>query len=45
MSDLSNIDPEISQALDLERIRQKETINLIVSENYTSRVVLEDQEL
>ena len=41
MSYLSQTDPEISQALDLEWKRQKETINLIASENYASRAVLE----
>ncbi len=43
MSYLSQTDPEISYALDLERKRQRETINLIASENYASRVVLEAQ--
>ncbi|MDO8716874.1 MAG: serine hydroxymethyltransferase, partial [Dehalococcoidales bacterium] len=43
MSSLKEIDPEISHALDLERKRQKETINLIASENYASRAVLEAQ--
>ena len=40
---LSQIDPEISQALCMEEKRQKETINLIPSENYTSKAVLEAQ--
>jgi glycine hydroxymethyltransferase len=43
MSFLSQIDPEISRALDMERKRQRETINLIASENYASRAVLEAQ--
>ncbi len=43
MSSLSQTDPEINRALDLERRRQKETINLIASENYASRAVLEAQ--
>jgi len=43
MSSLSRTDPEISRALDTERKRQRETINLIASENYTSRAVLEAQ--
>ncbi len=43
MSSLNQTDPQISHALDLERKRQKETINLIASENYTSRAVLEAQ--
>lgn len=41
MDFLRKIDPEISHALDLEAKRQKETINLIASENYASRAVLE----
>lgn len=43
MRSLANEDPEISNALVLEGKRQKETINLIASENYTSRAVLEAQ--
>jgi len=43
MSFLKQTDPEISRALDLEGKRQKETINLIASENYASRAVLEAQ--
>ena len=41
MSFLSRTDSEISHALDMEAKRQRETINLIASENYTSRAVLE----
>ena len=41
MDFLRKTDPEISHALDLEAKRQKETINLIASENYPSRAVLE----
>jgi len=41
MDYLSQTDPEISHALYLEAKRQKETINLIASENYASRAVLE----
>ncbi len=41
MSFLSQTDPEISQALYMEGKRQRETINLIASENYVSRAVLE----
>jgi len=41
MSFLSQIDPEISHVLDLERRRQRGTIDLIASENYASRAVLE----
>ena len=43
MSNLSQVDPEISRALEAEKKRQKETINLIASENYASRAVLEAQ--
>jgi len=43
MSFLSQTDPETSHILDLEEKRQKETINLIASENYASRAVLETQ--
>ena len=43
MSFLSQTDPEISHALYMEGKRQKETINLIASENYASRAVLEAQ--
>ncbi len=41
MSFLSQTDPEISDAINAEAKRQKDTINLIASENYTSRAVLE----
>lgn len=41
MSYLSHTDLEISRALELEKKRQRETINLIASENYPSRSVLE----
>jgi len=43
MSFISQTDPEISHALEMEGKRQKETINLIASENYASRAVLEAQ--
>jgi glycine hydroxymethyltransferase len=43
MSSLNSTDPAIFNAIDLERKRQKETINLIASENYASRAVLEAQ--
>jgi glycine hydroxymethyltransferase len=43
MSWLSQVDPEISQAIEQEEQRQRETINLIPSENYASRAVLEAQ--
>ena len=41
MDFLRKTDPEISHAFYLEAKRQKETINLIASENYASRAVLE----
>jgi len=41
MSFLSQTDPEINRIFDLERKRQRETIDLIASENYASRAVLE----
>ena len=43
MGFLRQTDPEISQAIYLEGKRQRETINLIASENYASRAVLEAQ--
>ena len=43
MSFLSQTDPEIYKAIECERKRQKEIVNLIASENYTSRAVLEAQ--
>ncbi len=43
MSFLNKTDPETDRILNLERKRQKETINLIASENYASRAVLEAQ--
>jgi len=43
MSFLSQSDPEINHVLYMEGKRQSETINLIASENYTSRAVLEVQ--
>ena len=41
MSFLSQTDPEINHALNMETKRQRETINLIASENYASKAVLE----
>jgi glycine hydroxymethyltransferase len=41
MDFLSQTDPEIGRAISLEAKRQKETINLIASENYASKAVLE----
>jgi len=43
MSILDRSDPEISQAIGMEVRRQRETINLIASENYASRAVLDAQ--
>lgn len=43
MSLLSQVDPDISNALEQEKKRQRETINLIASESYPSRAVLEAQ--
>lgn len=43
MNLLSRSDPEISRIICQEGERQRETINLIASENYTSRAVLETQ--
>jgi len=44
MSFLSQTDPEMSHAIQLESKRQKETINLIASENYASRAVFEAED-
>jgi glycine hydroxymethyltransferase len=43
MSHLSRTDPELNKAIEREAKRQKEIVNLIASENYTSRAVLEAQ--
>ncbi len=43
MSLLSRTDPEISRAIELDKDQQRNMINLIASENYTSRAVLEAQ--
>ncbi len=43
MSSLSQTDPETARAIGLEAKRQRETVNLIPSENYASRAVLEAQ--
>ena len=43
MSFLSRTDPEVHDAIECEKQRQKEIVNLIASENYTSRAVLEAQ--
>ncbi len=43
MSFLSQSDPEIFDAIECEKKHQKESVNLIASENYASRAVLEAQ--
>ncbi len=43
MSFLDKADPEISRAIECEMLRQKEIVNLVASENYASRAVLEAQ--
>ena len=40
---LSEFDPEISAAIEKERTRQEQHIELIASENYTSPLVMEAQ--
>jgi glycine hydroxymethyltransferase len=40
---LRDIDPEVAAAIELDEQRQRFTINLIASENYASRAVLEAQ--
>jgi glycine hydroxymethyltransferase len=41
MSELERVDPEIYQAIESERRRQVEKIELIASENYTSQAVMD----
>lgn len=43
METLKKADPEINEAIEKEAQRQRNTINLIASENYTSLAVLEAQ--
>lgn len=43
MSYLSRTDPEISQAIECDKQKLRDTVNLIASENYASRAVLEAQ--
>ena len=43
MSFLSRTDPEINRVIEMDKERQRKTINLIASENYASRAVLEAQ--
>ncbi|MFZ8933167.1 MAG: serine hydroxymethyltransferase [Bacteriovoracaceae bacterium] len=40
---LETMDPEITELLEKERIRQEEGLELIASENYTSKAVMEAQ--
>ena len=40
---LRAVDPEIAEAIDRERLRQQENIELIASENFTSPAVMEAQ--
>ncbi len=40
LSDLAHVDPEIAAAIAQEGARQRDGIELIASENYTSRAVL-----
>lgn len=40
---LGKVDPEIAEIIRVEKERQKSTVNLIASENYVSRAVLEAQ--
>ncbi len=43
MSYISEVDPMIAEAIENERERQEYKLNLIASENYTSRAVMEAQ--
>jgi len=43
MSFLGQVDPEVSNAIGLEEKRQQGTVNLIASENYASKAILEAQ--
>lgn len=43
MGSLRQVDPEISRAIESERKRIQERINLIASENYPSKAVMEAQ--
>jgi RpiB/LacA/LacB family sugar-phosphate isomerase len=40
---LRNVDPEIAEAIEHERVRQQENIELIASENFTSPAIMEAQ--
>ncbi|MEX0704153.1 MAG: serine hydroxymethyltransferase [Planctomycetales bacterium] len=41
MSPLESVDPQVAEAIRLERVRQKDGLELIASENYTSAACLE----
>jgi glycine hydroxymethyltransferase len=41
MSEIERVDPEVFQAIESERRRQVEKIELIASENYTSQAVMD----
>jgi glycine hydroxymethyltransferase len=43
MNILARIDPEVARAIDLERQRQQSKIELIASENFVSKAVLQAQ--
>ncbi|VBB06537.1 serine hydroxymethyltransferase pyridoxal-phosphate attachment site [Lucifera butyrica] len=43
MSILAGVDPEIARAIELERMRQQNKLELIASENFVSKAVLEAQ--
>ncbi len=43
MSSLREVDPQINKALEMEAKRQRQTLNLIASENYCSPAVLKAQ--
>ena len=40
---LRNVDPQIAEAIEHERVRQQENIELIASENFTSPAIMEAQ--
>ncbi|BBB91503.1 MAG TPA: serine hydroxymethyltransferase [Methylomusa anaerophila] len=43
MSILAGVDPEVARAIDLERARQQNKLELIASENFVSKAVMEAQ--
>ena len=40
---LADLDPEVAEAIELERKRQQNTLEMIASENFVPRAVLESQ--